>query len=426
MESNVKAMVTKMIEKNLGAVNEIQLSKPLGEIKPLGWASDQLQVVVKFSSKNQQDLQLFLKMCKEDTRPAMLNKNLFTFDKEIYFYENIAPIYSSALKQMDRNLFVTYYGSETVDHSIYIILEDFTANDFYVTSKEEFHNLAIISSVIKNLAVFHACYFKANQNDRDEWENYLSNLHNIYHPTKHEFIRPFFHTQFKNSLKVLKAIATEKSNQNVILNNNKVRAPDNQLIVKLENISSSVVDVFHFVSTRKSKFYCLCHGDFHMWNVALFKGEKTALKFFDFQEVQFNSLVIDILQYLYQASPPEFRKQHLQIILKEYCDSFNAVLKDFQPEKMITPEELYIEYKTISMWGFLCGFIYLLQRHVSEDFLTKLESIDDCKSKEIVDLLINESASDELWNIVNCYTDMLNEAEELGTFDVMQLMRGEV
>jgi len=39
-------------------------------------------------------------------------------------------------------------------------------------------------------------------------------------------------------------------------------------------------------------------------------------------------------------------------------------------------------------------------------------------------LLVNESASDKLWDIVNCYTDMLAEATEFGTFDVLQLMTG--
>jgi len=421
MENLIKEMVFKFMSEKVGTVKAIEFVTPdKDSVNPFQQASGQEKVVAKFNDPKQEDIEVFLKTCKENTVAHSINKVLFTFDKEIYFYENILPRFQTILVSSNvmNDFFVKNYGSDKINNDVYIALENFVAKDFHVTVREELHNLPLILNVIKKLAIFHACYFKCDPNESKKWENYLNETE-IFQPKNHPMLSSLFVDSYKKSLKVMKAIVDE-SGRNDILAKHNINTPNGDLVNQLMNVSDDVLNIYYHLSTRKSKFYSLCHGDFHMWNIAIRQNQfnQSSLKFFDFQIVRFASSCTDILQYLYQVSSPQFRKDNLQAILNEYCNSFNNILKDSNAEKVISEDDLLAEYKNVSPWGFLYGFTFLLPRFLSQDFYTKLDALTD--SKDIIELLVNEATTDEVWNILNYYVDMVNEVNELGTIRIMQ------
>ena len=378
-------------------------------------ASSPTSARIEYLSQQKPDLQVFLKGCLEGTMADTLNKTLKLFDRETFFYANVLPVYSQFLtKNLEKkNMFLEFYGLGETTNAIYLVLQDFKLGNYTVTGRRDFHNIDVIKNVMKNLAVFHASYFHVDSEVRCKWGEFLSKSE-VFLPCYRAYLENLFVGEFKKVLRVIQIISEEVGKGNEILKNHGIKSVSNDLLLTVSGFSNEIMNIFFKIATRRNDFSCLCHGDFHMWNIAISKESKENLKFFDYQAIRITTLVTDILQYLYQVSSPKFRQEHLTELLEIYCDEFNDFCRRSGIDKHLEKDELYKEYKYVSMWGFLYGFTFVLRRFIAEDFFDCLNNVNS--TREVVSILKEKALTDEMWDILNLYCDLINEAGEIGSF----------
>ena len=102
-----------------------------------------------------------MKCCPKDSRVSTYNDLIHTFDKEITFFQTIAP----ALKEFGlghiNNLIPECFGTGKIDGELVVCLRDFTELGYAVTGKEEFHDVEQVKTVMKALAKFHGASIAA-------------------------------------------------------------------------------------------------------------------------------------------------------------------------------------------------------------------------------------------------------------------------
>ena len=378
-------------------------------------ASSPTSAKIEYLSQQKPDLHVFLKGCLEGTMADTLNKALKLFDRETFFYTNVLPVYSQFLTNNleKKNMFLEFYGLGKTTNAIYLVLQDFKFGNYTVSGKRDFHNIDVIKNVMKTLAIFHASYFRVDSEVRCKWGEFLSKSE-VFLPCYRAYLENLFVGEFKKVLRVIQIISEEVGKGNEILKNHCIKSVSSDLLLTVSGFSNEIMNIFFKIATRRNDFSCLCHGDFHMWNIAISKECKENLKFFDYQAIRITTLVTDILQYLYQVSSPKFRQEHLTELLEIYCDEFNDFCRRSDIDKHLEKDELYKEYRYMSMWGFLYGFTFVLRRFIAEDFFDCLNNVNS--TKEVVSILKEKALTSEMWDILNLYHDLINEAEEIGSF----------
>lgn len=378
-------------------------------------ASSPTSAKIEYLSQQKPDLHVFLKGCLEGTMADTLNKALKLFDRETFFYTNVLPVYSQFLTKYleKKNMFLEFYGLGKTANAIYLLLQDFKLGNYTVTGKRDFHNIDVIKNVMKNLAIFHASYFHVDNEVRCKWDEFLSKSE-VFLPCYRAYLESFFVGEFEKVLRVIQIISEEVGKGNKILKSHGIKSVSNDLLLTVSGFSNEIMNIFFKIATRRNDFSCLCHGDFHMWNIAISKESKENLKFFDYQAIRITTLVTDILQYLYQVSSPKFRQEHLMELLEIYCNEFNNFCGRSGIDKYLEKDELYKEYRYVSMWGFLYGFTFVLRRFIAEDLFDCINNVNS--TKEVVLILKEKSLTNEIWDILNLYHDLINEAEEIGSF----------
>lgn len=393
-------------------------------------ASNHDAVTIKLKD-NVPDINLFLKFCKEGSVPELFNIEISTFDKEVEFYERIFPAlckFEADKKKTVKgnaslaNMFFKFYGSGYVKESFYIALERFSPDSFYVTAKPEFHSPAQINCVLKSLAVFHSTsYCMKHQCNIDFLKEYPLLADKCFNPGHHEVTGPYFMGTYKQNISIMKAVLTEIKNGNSTLLEkgfSQINFTEDS-IERLEKLSDMIMFILHNTLDCDDEFKVVCHGDFHMWNLAFPKNSNGDPRFFDFQIIRFSSAITDVHQYLSQVSTPTMRKEHLQDFLQTYYNAFLSSCQQFDlnDDLLFTFDKMMKEYEYTAAWGFLYGFIFIMPRFVHSDFYASLK--DAHNSHDIVKLL-NEKGKPDVWNAINIYSDFLCEAGQLKTFDLME------
>lgn len=379
-------------------------------------ASSPTSVKIEFLDHCKPALHLFMKACIKGSTGDTLNKEFKLFDRELFFYADVLPVYSKILMESseEKNMFVTFYGLGKTKNGMCLVLEDFMVKNYGVTGRKEFHSFDLIKTVMKNVAVFHASYFHVKDDLKCKWGKYLDEIQLL--PSYRQSFEKLFVGQFKKVFRVIRIVSEEVSSNNQILSKHGVKPVSSHLLTTVLSFMDKIVNVFFKIVTRKNKFSCLCHGDFHMWNIAFDENSKEDVKFFDYQALRSSSLVTDILQYLYHGSTPEFRQKHLAEILEIYCTEFNNFCSKTGIDKHLDKEELFKEYECVSILGFMYAFTFILRRFLALDFFQCLENVSD--GNEVVSLLNEKAIGDEIWGILNLYHDLIKEAEEMGSFDL--------
>ena len=173
-----------------------------------------------------------------------------------------------------------------------------------------------------------------------------------------------------------------------------------------------------FRHTRTDNKNVLCHGDFHMWNVAFDKDNKD-LVLFDFQEIHRGHFANDIHHYLSQTTTPKDRAKNLDGYLNAYSKSFNDTAKRLELTECETHpfKNVKAAYKVQSPISYVCGMNFLLRRFVEDDEMyARMEATDT--SKEKLELFTKVGDEKEVWSILQVIFDLVGELEAMGTFEI--------
>ena len=190
------------------------------------------------------------------------------------------------------------------------------------------------------------------------------------------------------------------------------------VVERLENLADKIMDIFHKICSHPDENAVVCHGDFHMGNVAFNKQNKNKLKLFDFQLIYYASGILDIHQYLSQVSSPKTRDCCLNNFLQTYCNAFKVACDQLGLDddlNIFTINYVTKEYGRTSPWGFLCGFIYLIYRFIPGEVYARLPMIDN--SSEIIDLL---NGVENVCDIIELFINFILEAESNGVINIME------
>ena len=167
----------------------------------------------------------------------------------------------------------------------------------------------------------------------------------------------------------------------------------------------------------------MCHGDFHMWNIA-FGGEKSNpedILFFDLQvcNTEVRTGAADIVQYLAQvSSPAEFRKTALEDSLKAYCESFNSTIDKLAGSektnvKYCTVEFLRGEMQRLRLWGAMFAIDFIIERFVQnkEEFnkITESMLIENTADADERIVQILHKSGQNIWEAVDIMLEHVAE-----------------
>lgn len=389
-------------------------------------------VVVTFTD-SRDDLNLFLKICQEDSHLKTVDSKLLIYDKEISFYTNILP---SLITYQERNisssrreeefqhligsLFFKCFGSGCVGGDVYILFEKFSDESYHSTPKDALHSKEQIDSAMRSIATFHAVSYTMKVKESFNFITTYPILNDrLFNPESEcDIVTSFYAGSYRKNLKVIKAFSTHKNE--LPLGFHGIRTVDINIIERLENLSDNVMQIFHYMCEFSDESAVLCHGDFHMGNIAFNKKETitATAKLFDFQLIRYASGLTDVHQYLYQVCTPDERDICIKDYLLVYSDAFNATCREIglpDEKNIFNFDYVMKEYKRTSPWGFLFGFMFLMYRFVPNEIYSKATSTDD--EDEIVNIL---KEVDSFMNIYKIYIDLVHEAESAGVIDLME------
>ena len=150
--------------------------------------------------------------------------------------------------------------------------------------------------------------------------------------------------------------------------------PDLGVLLKDLNAKQSVFSrLCDWVTPYRSSFPCLCHGDARTANMFITTAadcennqESNIMKLIDFQMIRYASPLTDLQYALQLGTTKEFRKKHLNQLLKEYHDEFQNILSRFPNVKLLKPnvekwnfEKLVEEYNDFNLFGLLIATTFL-------------------------------------------------------------------
>ena len=385
-------------------------------------ASDRELVTVILRDKRQ--VNLFLKIRRPGSMIANLDQIFEVYKREITAYHQILPQMNQFLQQhkSSYNLldqFPRYYGSGEVADTLYLVFEDIiTDTGRTVTKKTDFHSDEQIILAMTQLGKFHAasyCYQKLSKLQLLDQFPIIQEY--VYHPDKSVHASFMFQDAFINNMKLMKVVQAAHGHGNETVCSRIKRSCESEELDHLETVGQTLMNRVYTLLTQSSSL--LCHGDFHMWNMAFDDG-LSGVKFFDLQVPRVSSGASDIVQYLYQVSTPQRRSNHLQDYVRHYCTGFRSVHQELCGEagaeagqRICSEDWVLTEVRRFSLFGLMFGINFILPRFVEmeEIFKSCFGTLDDFSQENIENIVtsLEKIGGHELWRIFQIMFDLVRE-----------------
>lgn len=389
----------------------------------------------------------FLKTRISGSQTEDIDKTFGLFGREIVMYSKVLPLLDKFVKDNSKNgdgrgqdfidMFPKFFGAGEINGDCVLVFEDILdGTDRFVTEKnvkckqELLHSRKQILVTLANLARFHgttACYQSKTKQNLGELYPELSKTH--LNPDRVEVLKSFYQGIFINHLKLLKVLvrALHSGNSTVMSNLSHTKATITEAnVASLISLGGNLLERLYMILTTQTGWpEVLCHGDFHMWNIA-FRGEKSTpedILFFDLQvcNTEVKSGVADIVQYLAQVtSPAEFKETALEESLKAYCDSFNSTIdklggSEKNDVKYCTVAFLMKEMQRLRLWGAMFAIDFIIERFVqnreeydkiTEEMLNENSADSDERIVQILD-----KSGPNIWEAVEIMLEFVSETQ---------------
>ncbi len=338
----------------------------------------------------------------------------FVFRREIGFLQQVLPDLTKSGDEI-ASFMPRCLGAGMVGDDTHIILDDFDAKGYSVVAADDFMKARDVESSMRAIARFHALSYGKNE-VMEKWKEPLTDIASAAY--FQEFNQDLIcKSHPETNLRLMKAVLEapeEKLPYDIKSNNVSV-----ELLDKLISAAPRFIEVFKHLRSPDGNNKVVIHGDFHMWNVALKKGEDAAM-LFDFQVICLGSPVADIQHFLSQSPNQEDRRNMWKQWIEIYMNEFNKVYgKD-----VMAKEAVEKEYALRAPIGLICGIAYNLRRFVKQEersvvVKAKNKAVQGGTAEEVVDLL--KSCGEEFWKAMQRNFDMVNEyCNDLGALDTIE------
>ena len=437
--SNLSELLSDITGKGVSCVNKKDENERGGAS-----SSENVQVIFEDGSEKK----IFLKTRKSGSHIEGIDKVLGLYGREIVMYREVLPLLDKFVQDHSKNgdgngekfmdIFPKFYGAGEINGDLILVFEDildgtgrFVTEKNVMCKKEFYHSTKQIIVTLENLARFHAisaCYQSETKQDLGELFPELSKT--FLNPDRVELLKPFFQGIFLKHLRLIQVLVRAFHSGNSTLRSHLSPTTVKEAnVVSLISTGDTLLENFYeMLTTEVGGPKVLCHGDFHMWNIA-YRGEKSNPEdflLFDLQvcNTEVRSGAADLVQYLAQVtSPAEFRKTAAEDSLKAYCESFNSTLDKMGSGKTnvkyCTVEFLREEMQRLRLWGAMFAINFIIERFVQNkeefDKITESMLIENTADADERIVQILHKSGQNIWEAVDIMLEHVAETQMLKT-----------
>lgn len=347
MEKSPSLLVQECLEKALES-KEVKLSNLTVTNAPASVmhnTSSVDSVTVTLTEKKVHNL--FVKKMAEKEELREFLRKIRIFDREALFYSNLVPDMKQfcsvqALVPITLDFIPACYCASL--ESELLIMENLSKPpNVYQTLPTDVlgHPMEYVEATLRALAALHAVTYVMDSKMSDTFLKKYPFTDDIYFHDLHD-VNPegyYFNMTFNLASQVFKGDPVHADKFNA-----------------LQKLRTKVADIGKKMVAPKAPFNVLCHGD--LWNNNIMyhvDGSKPIkAKLMDWQALRYAPLTADLNNYLYANTTPQFRKQHLNDLLKVYYNNFQLLVQMLGNGRApFTLDELLDDFKYRRMLGFM-------------------------------------------------------------------------
>ncbi|CAL4134510.1 unnamed protein product [Meganyctiphanes norvegica] len=309
------------------------------------------------SNPENKEYDLVIKLKGEDPRTGFLFENAQVYLKEMQMYSKVLVEFDNFQKNRANNQYPIYspkfiYGKCT-DEEFVLVMENMKGKGFGVHKKEETFNFEHLKLAITQLVRLHAVSYSYNQSSSflQRHSEFKKSDYGTY------FLRFASPALFDVVYEILKKEKDDELAQKIKLNKN-------NLVKQCEEMHNE----------NDYKLLCLVHADAHAMNM-MFRytdGDENCrnpndIKLFDWQLCHWNTPVVDLQYLIYSTTSREFRKEHLEDILKFYHSTFVEATINMRIEGLEwTYEDFKKDFNRMALFGLIRGIHLSFGHHCPE------------------------------------------------------------
>lgn len=284
--------------------------------------------------------------------------------KEHGFYEKIVPkLLENGIESIKRSTTKCYLFKQH-DFAIY---DNLKTLGYVMLDKRKYLNYEWVKLTLKHLATFHGSFYvleeKLSENDKryrliDEFHKELSES---------------FYSGSSHTKQILEALVNgHEAAVDLFYRDNAMSKEEFQLRCKI--FLNALVD---FVKPSINYRNTLCHGD--LWVANILYKDQNECKFVDYQTYRYLPPTHDVVTFLYITTNREFRKQHMQELLRYYYEELQSfVTSSGYDIETILPYDDYVNCCNYDKQFAICysvsiGHVNLMKTETMEENLNKFE-----------------------------------------------------
>ncbi|XP_017848082.2 uncharacterized protein LOC108603631 [Drosophila busckii] len=241
------------------------------------------------------------------------------------FYKMLVPAVqrlqdeAGIAKEQQFDGFARYYGarqalsrdSNVVDHDAILVLEDLRDSNYVPGQRLKPFDLAHTELALKYMAQYHALPIALKLKKSEVFE-----AHMLPHYTKFDWHGDAEESKASMTAETLKDIRAATNN-------------DEKLVARVTKILAELFEFLKASPVENNIFNSIVHMDYWIMNL-MFKydaaGQPTRLKILDFQLAQFDSIIHDIIPFLFTSISTQLLEQHYEQLLQLYYDTLISCL----------------------------------------------------------------------------------------------------
>ncbi|KAM3959427.1 LOW QUALITY PROTEIN: uncharacterized protein ACR2FA_006495 [Aphomia sociella] len=310
------------------------------------------------SEAGKEDLHLFAKVAVfgEKVRAQI---PFDVFDMERLIYEELLSKYKNLQDKHDvpqekRLVMPKLYGFDPKEFEETIVFENLMVKGFTTYDRFKSIDWNYASKAVESLAKLHALSMAFKEESPEEFNQFLDKT-SILSEMYNNLLNVFFEPRVQSTI----AVTSEK-------NKSKVK--------------KYIDDQLNQESHRK----VLCHGDYRPSNLMHRINEKGVLEVVpvDYQTIQSNSPITDLLYLIFTGSDEKFRRQYFQQLIEHYYEELSSALRRFKmnPDMVYPKRDFELDLKEYLPYGLMIAIFGLPLITVEEEDAPSMQNANGLES----------------------------------------------
>ncbi|KAF6209471.1 hypothetical protein GE061_015218 [Apolygus lucorum] len=315
------------------------------------------------------------------------------FKIEIEVYSVIFPLMEKLMAEFNderEKLWCHFYGNSGNQA---IVFEDLSESGFKTLRRTDWLSFEYSSTVLKNLARFHAMSKILMDRELIGKSNFPNNTMCNYDE--------FGQKLYAGPLEVLAEAMVDSWGH-------EWKEVSDRILLQVPFVAQKVNELANFIDDRYSVF---SHGDLWTCNIMLKTGEDNtieSLRFLDFQLPFINSFIWDVIIFMFTSINPRVRRSKEHELLTVYHESLVQNLRLFNCQSYVpTMDDVTSEFERVSFLAFIFNMTFFPMSSSSKCKPFEIRKILDLTPQEVFDknAFTDERLVPELKEDLRIYVD---------------------